>query len=198
MILVVFDVKENRIQIIRSSDVSVGDQLLMYERAVSVKKISICFRHGFDSPLTLSGQLMVNNISTSVFSDRWVQCRMWSFWFVLSYDVSPETLQRAFGPVRVYYRLMRRLYGAKKKPFETDDIHPLIVYYKKYSGEEWRPDTIALSAVSFDYLSCNTESLLLMHGWKLRLWWTTTWYSEAGLKFFYNKKAALWPWFHLF
>lgn len=66
----VFDVKENRVRMIRSSGVSVGDELLMYEKRVSVKTISVSFRAGFYSPLTLSGYLMVNNISTSIYSDR--------------------------------------------------------------------------------------------------------------------------------
>ena len=54
-----------------------------------------------------------------------------------SYDVPPETFQRALGPVRMYYRLMRRWYGGKRKPFGTDAVdgmHPLIVYYKRYSA----------------------------------------------------------------
>ena len=66
----IVDAKERRVRVIRSSDVSVGDQLLMSHRQVPVKEISISFRRGFYSPLTLSGYLMVNNISTSVFSDR--------------------------------------------------------------------------------------------------------------------------------
>lgn len=66
----VFDVKENRIRMIRSSAISVGDELLMYERRVSVKEISMSFHSDFYSPLTLSGYLLVNNISTSIYSDR--------------------------------------------------------------------------------------------------------------------------------
>ena len=66
----IFHVNESRIQMIRSADVAAGDQLLMYEKAVAVKKILISFRPGFYSPLTLSGHLMVNNVSTSIFSDR--------------------------------------------------------------------------------------------------------------------------------
>lgn len=66
----IFDVRKHEIRMIRSSDVSVGDQLLMHDEMVSIANISISFRHGFYSPLTLSGYLAVNNISTSVFSDR--------------------------------------------------------------------------------------------------------------------------------
>lgn len=56
---------------------------------------------------------------------------------VFSHDVSHESFQHAFGPVRIYYRLMKVWYGGKKSVFETgmkDGVHPLIVYYKRYSG----------------------------------------------------------------
>lgn len=47
-------------------------------------------------------------------------------------------MQHAFVPVRMYYRLMRVLWGPTKNLFGTnvkDGVHPLIVYYKRYSDE---------------------------------------------------------------
>lgn len=66
----VFDVEENRVKIIRTSRVTLKHRLIMFNRTMSIDKIMIGSRRGFFSPLTLSGYLMVNNISASVFSER--------------------------------------------------------------------------------------------------------------------------------
>jgi len=44
----------------------------MFDRKVPIENILISSRQGFYSPLTLTSSLFVNNISTSVFSDRYL------------------------------------------------------------------------------------------------------------------------------
>ncbi|CAF1277279.1 unnamed protein product, partial [Adineta steineri] len=99
----VYDSKENQIKTKRSSLVRQEDYLLMYNRKVKIENISINTRIGFYSPLTLTGYLLVNNISTSVFSD--------------SYKTSSNTIQLGFLPIRLYYRLTRMIYGKTYNPF---------------------------------------------------------------------------------
>jgi len=43
----------------------------MFGRKIEIENISINTRQGFYAPLTFTGYLFVNNISTSVFSDRY-------------------------------------------------------------------------------------------------------------------------------
>ncbi|CAF1278588.1 unnamed protein product [Adineta steineri] len=99
----VFDSKKNQIKIKRSSLVRQEDYLLMHNRKVKIENISINTRIGFYSPLTLTDYLLVNNISTSVFSD--------------SYKTSSNTIQLGFLPIRLYYRLTRMIYGKTYNPF---------------------------------------------------------------------------------
>lgn len=68
--LPVYDPDENRIKFLRASKVTLKHRLIMFNRTIEIKTIKINQRTGFFSPLTLSGYLLVNNISTSVFSDR--------------------------------------------------------------------------------------------------------------------------------
>jgi hypothetical protein len=43
----------------------------MHDRKVEIESITMNSRNGYYSPLTLSSSLLVNNISTSVFADRY-------------------------------------------------------------------------------------------------------------------------------
>ena len=67
----VYVAEENQTKFLRASQVRMKHRLIMFGRHVEMKNISISTRHGFYSPLTLSGYLFVNNILTSVFSDRY-------------------------------------------------------------------------------------------------------------------------------
>ena len=68
----VFDHETNQIAFFRASRVTLKHHLIMFNRRVQIQTITLNRRYGFYSPLTLSGYLLVNNISTSVFSDRYV------------------------------------------------------------------------------------------------------------------------------
>jgi len=120
----VFLPEENRITFLRASKVTTKHRLIMFNRKVEIENISMNSRIGYFAPLTLSGYLFVNNISTSVFSD--------------SYRVSPNTLQRVFTPIRVYYHVMRWIFGKNYDPFETDlkvGLHPLPSFLKQHELE---------------------------------------------------------------
>ncbi len=67
--LVVIDKDENKMKMKPASQVTLEDQLLMLGRRIKLKKIIRAVRIGFYSPITLSGYLLVNNLSTSVYSD---------------------------------------------------------------------------------------------------------------------------------
>jgi len=69
-ILPIFNSNEKQIQMVRASQVTIKDRLIISNRYIKLVNISINIRQGFYSPLTLSGDLLVNNISTSVFSDK--------------------------------------------------------------------------------------------------------------------------------
>ena len=62
----------NRIKYLRASDVTLKHYLIMLNKKVPIKNISIDNRRGYYSPLTLSSYLYVNNISTSVFVDKYI------------------------------------------------------------------------------------------------------------------------------
>lgn len=70
--ILVYLPKEDRIEYLRASKVTLEHQLIMHERKVSIEEISQNIRNGYYSPLTLSSYLLVNNISASVFADRYV------------------------------------------------------------------------------------------------------------------------------
>ncbi|CAF1562050.1 unnamed protein product [Adineta ricciae] len=120
--LPIYDKKENQIKIVRSSLVKREHYLLMNNYKIPIENISLNTKIGFYSPLTLTGYLTVNNISTSVFSD--------------SYKVSSDTVQFVFFPVRIYYRLTRWIYGEKYIPFTEiiDGLHPIAQMYKEYQS----------------------------------------------------------------
>lgn len=60
---------EKQMKIIRASKVTLEHQLIMLGRTIRLEKIVYSERIGFYSPITLSGYLFVNNISTSVYVD---------------------------------------------------------------------------------------------------------------------------------
>jgi hypothetical protein len=66
----VFDLNENKIKIICAEKVTIKHRLIMFGKYIQIKNISINIRQGFYSPLSLTSNLFVNNISTSIFSDK--------------------------------------------------------------------------------------------------------------------------------
>ncbi|CAF1021060.1 unnamed protein product [Adineta steineri] len=117
--IAVIDIELNTTIYIQASKVANKHQLIMPNRTVKINKIIQSFRTGFYSPLTTTGNLLVNNISTSV--------------YVASYEVLPEILHRVFTPIRMYYYLMRWLFGNNYNPFEsniTNGLHPLPAFLK--------------------------------------------------------------------
>jgi len=96
----------------------------MFNKKVKIESITKNIRNGYYAPLTLTSYLLVNNISTSVFTD--------------SYQLSPEHLHHIFMPIRGYYCLMRWIYGQTYNPFgsnNTDSSHPLIVSMKYHQNK---------------------------------------------------------------
>ena len=65
--------EKDQVEHLRASSVTMNHRLIMHGRKVEIESITINARDGYFSPLTLSSYLYVNNISTSVFSDRYVQ-----------------------------------------------------------------------------------------------------------------------------
>lgn len=66
----IYDRKEKRLKVIRSSDVTIHDQLIIRGRKIALKNITTHSAQGFYSPLTMTSYLMVNDILTHVFSDK--------------------------------------------------------------------------------------------------------------------------------
>ena len=58
---------DRQIQLIRALDVTLDHRLIMLNRTIALKKIVYSVRVGYYSPITLSGYLLVNNLSTSVY-----------------------------------------------------------------------------------------------------------------------------------
>ena len=69
-ILVVVANGQTSSSFLRASKVTLNHQIVMFNRTVTLAKIDYAPRLGFYAPLTLTGYLLVNNISTSVFVDR--------------------------------------------------------------------------------------------------------------------------------
>ena len=65
--------EKEQVQHLRASSVTMNHRLIMHGRRVEIESITINARNGYYSPLTLSGYLYVNNISTCIFSDRCVK-----------------------------------------------------------------------------------------------------------------------------
>ncbi|CAF1678589.1 unnamed protein product, partial [Adineta ricciae] len=111
----------NKIEHLPASKVTLKHQLFLLGKTVSIKSIRTTIRYGFYSPLSLSSYLFVNNITTLVFS--------------ASHRASPQTLHHIFAPIRVYYRIMRTIYGTNYDPFATaikDGLHPVPRFLKKF------------------------------------------------------------------
>lgn len=70
-ILPVFIPEENKRIFLRASKVTLKHHLILFDRTIKIENIRNNQRIGFNSPLTLSSYLFVNNISTSVFADRY-------------------------------------------------------------------------------------------------------------------------------
>jgi hypothetical protein len=70
-IILVYVWEENRTEFIRVSKVTLKHRLIMYGRTIEIESISLNSLVGYYAPLTLTSYLFVNNISTSVFTDRY-------------------------------------------------------------------------------------------------------------------------------
>lgn len=134
----IYDPIEKQIKTIQSSQVKITDKLIVHGKYLDIRNIEMNTLQGFFSPLTLTGNLVVNNISTCVFSDRFdsnSNCskilRIFSV-CIFSYKVSPGTVQFVFFPIRIYYRLTKYLLGENYDPFEEREqgIHPIAQFYK--------------------------------------------------------------------
>jgi hypothetical protein len=68
-LMVVVPNNEKQMKTIRASQVTLQHQLLMLDRTIDLKKIEYSERVGYYGPITLSGYLLVNNLSTSVYVD---------------------------------------------------------------------------------------------------------------------------------
>jgi hypothetical protein len=131
----VFISEENEIKFLPASKVTLKHRLIMFGQKVEMKNISTNSRQGYYAPLTLSGYLLVNNISTSIFSNRYV------FRFILKKSqilffshASPNTLQCVFAPIRAYYHIMRWMFGKSYDPFKSnvkEGFHPIAAFLKR-------------------------------------------------------------------
>ena len=65
--------EKDQVKHLRASSVTMNHRLIMYGRKVEIESITMNALNGYYSPLTLSSCLYVNNFSTSVFADRYVQ-----------------------------------------------------------------------------------------------------------------------------
>jgi hypothetical protein len=83
----VYDLEKNQIKFVRASKVTLKHCLIILDQKVKVKNITIGSRVGFFSPLTLTGYLLVNNISTSVFPARYE--RIMSIYLAQENDSGP-------------------------------------------------------------------------------------------------------------
>jgi hypothetical protein len=134
----VFIPETNQIKVFRASKVTLKHQLIMFNKKIQIENILINARQGFYAPLTLTGYLFVNNISTSVFSDKYLFKFIFKnlnlSLFLFSHRVSSHSLQRIFTPIRIYYLLMRWIFGKTYDPFETkikEGLHPLPAFLKQ-------------------------------------------------------------------
>ncbi|UJR14333.1 hypothetical protein I4U23_001329 [Adineta vaga] len=117
--IIIFDSEHNKIMYISASKVTQAHHLILSNRTSQIKKINKSVRKGFYSPLTLSGSLLVNNISTSV--------------YIANYGISPETFHKIFTPIRIYYRFTRWIFGNDYNPYTNylkHGLHPLGTFLK--------------------------------------------------------------------
>jgi len=69
--IIVYVPEEDQIKYLAASKVTLKHRLIMFGQKVELESISMNLRNGYYSPLTLTSYLFVNNISTSVFADRY-------------------------------------------------------------------------------------------------------------------------------
>lgn len=122
--ILVYLLHEDRIDYLRASKVTLEHQLIMFNKKVKIENITQNIRYGYYAPLTLTSYLLVNNISTSVFTD--------------SYRLSHKQLHHIFTPIRQYYHLMRWIYGETYDPFGSNGInglHPLLAWMKYHQNK---------------------------------------------------------------
>ncbi|CAF4263302.1 unnamed protein product, partial [Adineta steineri] len=119
----VFDTIRNKVTMKRADSVTMQDRLIMFGKTVEISNISLTISQGFYAPLTLTGYLMVNNVSTSIFSSN--------------YKASSATLQLVFLPIRIYYHITRWIYGDKYNPFVEiqEGLHPISHFYKEQQAK---------------------------------------------------------------
>ena len=117
------------------STCAIQHRLVIAGRTVGLKKITYSERIGFYSPITLSGYLTVNNVSTSLYVDWWVASSPLPCLPILfihfSLQVSHDFFRRVTGPFRFYYHAARWFFGNNYVPFgmATDnDLHPISIF----------------------------------------------------------------------
>ena len=66
--LPIYDPQDKQLKTIRAFEVNINHLLIMYNRTVNIENISIDYRIGFFAPLTHTGYLLVENISTSTYA----------------------------------------------------------------------------------------------------------------------------------
>ena len=122
-------------KIIRASQVTLQHRLVIAGRTVGLEKITYTERIGFYSPITLSGYLTVNNVSTSVYVDWWVASSLLPCLPILfihfSLQVSHGFFHLVAGPFRVYYHAARWFFGNNHVPFGTaldNELHPISIF----------------------------------------------------------------------
>ncbi|UJR24594.1 hypothetical protein I4U23_005969 [Adineta vaga] len=120
--IVIFDNLTKTIQTICAFQVTLKHQLITIDKFVKIKKIIFSKRMGFSSPITLSGYLLVNNLSTST--------------YVNYFKETHEYHHRIGNLPRMYYQLTKWLFGKNYKPFGIiiqEELHPLIIFIIYFS-----------------------------------------------------------------
>ncbi|CAF0839268.1 unnamed protein product [Adineta steineri] len=111
--IVIFDSSINKMDTICASQVTLHHRLVMLGRTIAIEKIIYSKRIGFSSPVTLSGYLLVNNLSTS------------------SFHGTHDFHHRMGDLPRFYYRITKWLFGNNYKPFGStisEEMHPLCTF----------------------------------------------------------------------
>ncbi|CAF0930202.1 unnamed protein product [Adineta steineri] len=111
--IVIFDSSINKMDTICASQVTLQHRLVMLGRTIAIEKIIYSKRIGFSAPVTLSGYLLVNNLSTS------------------SFHGTHDFHHRIGDLPRFYYRITKWLFGNNYKPFGStisEEMHPLCTF----------------------------------------------------------------------
>ncbi|CAF0862856.1 unnamed protein product [Adineta steineri] len=113
----VVDNNDKKMKTICASKVTLEHQLVIPGRTIGLKEIIYSQRIGFYSPITVSGYLLVNNLSTSVYVDF--------------FHATHEFHHAISGPARVYYRITKWLFGDDYKPLGihvSEELHPISTF----------------------------------------------------------------------